>query len=324
MGLGAQALCNLGNALSSAGRFVDAIAEWRRAPAEHPELGMASGNLGDGLTTYAHFVYDPGHTVVILQQSRHWFAQAIYRGGAGDGATYPEALARFRARLSQVAKWLRENGADDEYALKSYPLGRSKREQAYRKWALQRHLFVNPLNDLVTESVAAQDVLMLPPHRVHGAGITLLAFYNQLKEEYAYARWCLFEGTTAKGLHVADRKVGLAFNADYALYSIALEQVKTAYRCAYSLFDKIAYLINDYWKLGIPERGVSFRTVWLEPKEVKDTPRRVREPPAGRENLPLRGLYWLSKDLFDESLADVAEQTPKNSTSCATTWSTSC
>lgn len=305
--LRARALCNLGNALSSAGRFVDAVAEWRRALDEQPELGMASGNLGDGLTTYAYFVYDPGHTIVFLQHSRKQLERAIAGGVGRDGATYPEALAHFRTKRDQVVRWLRANGADDEHELKSYSLGKTKREQAYRKWALKRRLFINPLNDLASESVAAQDVLMLPPHRVQGAGITLLAFYNQLKQEYAYARWCLFEGTTWGGLHVADKNVALAFNADYALYSIALEQVKTAYRCAYSLFDKIAYFVNDYWKLGIPERGVSFRTVWLEQAKGKDSQRRLREPLEARENLPLRGLYWLSKDIFDTDLAEVAE-----------------
>lgn len=131
-------------------------------------------------------------------------------------------------------------------------LGRSKLERAYREWAMSRRLFLNPLNDLLTESIAAQDVLMLPPHRVGPAGVTFLAFYNQLKEEYAFARWNLFEGTHHQPLHPADRRLSLAFNADFALYSMSIEQVKIAFRCAYSLFNKIAYFINDYWKLVSP------------------------------------------------------------------------
>ena len=56
----------------------------------------------------------------------------------------------------------------------------------------------------------------------------------------------------------------LAFNSDYALYAMGLEQVKTAFRCAYSLLDKVAYFVNDYWQLGISEEKVNFRSVWVE------------------------------------------------------------
>jgi hypothetical protein len=152
---------------------------------------------------------------------------------------------------------------------------------------------------------------MLPSHQVEGAGITYLAFYNQLKQEFAFARWNLFSGTASSETHLADRNVHLSFNADFAQYSTALEQVKTAYRCAYSLFDKIAYFINQYWHLGIPEHKVSFRSVWLEPSKKSLAPQ-VRQVFEASENLPLRGLFWLSKDLFYESLRDVAQPNAKN------------
>lgn len=93
-------------------------------------------------------------------------------------------------------------------------------------YSLGLRLFLNPLNDLLTKSVAAQDVLMLPSHQVGSAGITFLAFYNQLKQEYAFARWNLFEGTRHQPLHPADRRLSLAFNADYALYSMSIEKMK--------------------------------------------------------------------------------------------------
>jgi hypothetical protein len=301
----AQIHCNLGNALSSAGRFVESLAQWRRALVEQPTQGMARGNLGEGLITYARAVHDAGHAVLFLQQSQRELNAAVTGGVGTDGVTYPAALNHFASMLQQVNGQLREIGAQ-EFELSSYSLGRSKRERVYREWALRERLFLNPLNDLVTESIAAGDVLMLPSHRVRPSGITFLAFFNQLKQEYAFARWNLFEGTTQQRTHLADREVALAFNADYALYSMALEQVKVAYRCAYSLFDKIAYFINDYWKLGIPERGVSFRSVWVEQVKGKATPQ-VRAVLAGSQNLPLRGLFWLSKDLFEAELKDVAQ-----------------
>lgn len=300
----AKIRCNLGNALSGAGRFVEALAEWRIALTEQPTLGMAHGNMGKGLVTYANALYDEGHAVLLLQHARRELHAALAGGIGRDGATYAAALDHFASMWQSVDAELRALGLA-ECELADYSLGRSKRERAYREWALGLRLFLNPLNDLLTESVAAQDVLMLPPHQVGSAGITFLAFYNQLKQEYAFARWNLFEGTHSQPPHPADRRVSLAFNSDFALYSMSVEQVKIAYRCAYSLFDKIAYFINDYWKLGIPERSVSFRSVWVE--SVKGNPQPpVRAVLESSENLPLRGLFWLSKDLFDAKQKDVA------------------
>lgn len=300
----AKIRCNLGNALSGAGRFVDALAEWRMALTEQPKLGMAHGNMGNGLITYAHALYDDGHAVLFLQQARRELHTALAGGIGRDGATFIEALDHFASIWQSVDAKLRALGVA-ERELADYSLGRSKLERAYREWALGLRLFLNPLNDLLIASVAAQDVLMLPSHQIGSAGITFLAFYNQLKQEYAFARWNLFEGTRHQPLHPADRRLSLAFNADYALYSMSIEQVKIAYRCAYSLFDKIAYFINDYWKLGIPERSVSFRSVWVESAKGNAQPS-IRKVLESSENLPLRGLFWLSKDLFDAKLKDVA------------------
>lgn len=301
----AQIRCNLGNALSGAGRFVDALLEWRMALTEQPNQGMAHGNMGKGLVTYAQALYDDGHAVLFLQHARRELHAALAGGVGRDGATYVKALEHFASVWQAVDAKLRALGMA-ESELVDYSLGRSNRERAYREWALGLRLFLNPLNDLLTKSVAAQDVLMLPSHQVGSAGITFLAFYNQLKQEYAFARWNLFEGTRHQPLHPADRRLSLAFNADYALYSMSIEQVKSAYRCTYSLFDKIAYFINDYWKLGIPERSVSFRSVWVESAKGNAQSPILRSVFESSENLPLRGLFWLSKDLFDAKLKDVA------------------
>lgn len=110
------------------------------------------------------------------------------------------------------------------------------------------------------KSLESHWTLRLPKHNAE-VGITYLAFFNQMKQEYAYARHCLFQGEQARSVQYADKEAALAFNCDFALYSIGLEQIKTAFRNAYSLLDKVAYFVNGYWQLGIPERSVSFRTV---------------------------------------------------------------
>ncbi len=67
---------------------------------------------------------------------------------------------------------------------------------------------------------------------------------NQLKEEYIYSRFLCYEGSEkSRQLHYADRDVLLS-NADYNMvnYSIRLEQLKSAFKNLYSIFDQIGFL----------------------------------------------------------------------------------
>jgi hypothetical protein len=73
--------------------------------------------------------------------------------------------------------------------------------------------------------------------------------------------------------------------------------VKAAFRLAYSLFDKIAYFLNDYLNLNIQERNITFKTLWYESQKRKN---QLRDEFQSSQNWPLRGLFWLSKDLYED------------------------
>lgn len=302
--LRARVHCNLGNAFKACGRWIEALAEWRNALANNPILGMALGNLGIGLAQYGRALYDPGHSYWFLVHARRNLEAAIEGGVTRDGTTYPTAIEFFKLNFAKLVE-----AVDDENdaELFEHSLGSSKEERRYRQWCLESELFLNPMNDLGALPVAAYDVLRLPDHDA-AVGITFLGFYNQLKQEYGFARHCLYLGEHAKPGNMADKGLSLAFNCDYALYGMGLEQIKTAYRCAYSLLDKIAYFINAYWKLGIPQKAVGFRTVWF--KSDKNgrplQPRVVRDEFISTRNLPLRALYWVSQDIYSKELKDVA------------------
>lgn len=304
---GAQLHCNLGNAFSRTGRIIDAIEHWELALTLNPVLAMARGNLGEGLGHYASTLYDDGHMELLFRQSRVQLVNAVEIGLGRDGATYEEALEHFEQVLAFVDDLLASNNAspdDDMSWIHSFSMGRSPAERSYRHWCLERKLFLNPLNDAYIGSIAAEDVLSLPDHAADEAGITYLAFFNQLKQEFVYARWCLYDGAASNKPHLADRGVRLAANADYATYSVSLEQVKTAFRAAYSLMDKVAYFVNDYWKLEIPEKQVDFSSIWTEKK--KPLAGQIRATLENSQNWSLQALYWLSRDFYDEEFHKVA------------------
>ena len=184
-----------------------------------------------------------------------------------------------------------------------WPIGEEPAEQKYRQWCLAKTLFLNPLNDVDAVPIAARDALCLPNFVLPaGEPPVVTGMFNELKQLFVSARWMLWEGLHGERDHFSDRDVALFNTLDHPSYGLSVEKVKAAFRLSYSIFDKIAYFLNHYLALGVVGHRVSFRTIWRE-KDIGP----LRDPIAMSENWPLRGLYWLSKDLFEEGMKDSTE-----------------
>ena len=305
-----QILTNLGNQLSAVGRFVEARRTWSRALAIDPHFGMALGNRGAGLVAYARSHYDSRQQAVLLYFAYIDISAALLPGARYHGEGQQEAKAYFAAQKQDIESAIQVDRIKRALKLDGPEIGKSTSERSYRRWALQEGLFLNPLNDLGPHTIAAHDILSLPSHTtLIGEPPTLIGFFNQMKQEFVSARWLLYEGLHGISVHFSDRRVTLYNTLDYPAYGLAIEKVKTAYRITYSLFDKIAFFLNDYAKLGVDPRQVYFRTIWYEiPRDAKSG---IRNTFDQSRNLPLRGLYWLAKDLFDTALHDVMEPEAK-------------
>jgi len=135
---------------------------------------------------------------------------------------------------------------------------------------------------------------------VHGKGPTgpaLLGMYNQMKQEFISARYLYYEGITWDAVHFADKGVRLYDTLDSPIYSLAVEKTKVAFRMVYSILDKIAFFLKHYLDLSIPDRDATFRKVWYREGKRKNG---LEPVAADTRNWPLRGLFWLSKDLHED------------------------
>ncbi|MBI1406031.1 MAG: hypothetical protein GC145_07895 [Caulobacter sp.] len=290
-----QILTNLANQLNTTGRFVEALEFWAKALAIDPHFWMAQGNRAYALMHYARCLYDDGHRGVFFVAARDGFVDAVANERTFDPGGHPHAAAQFAAMQADLDAGLDIEGLRADIDLKGHSLGRGKTEVAYRRWALRERLFLNPLNDLGADPIAANDVLNLPTFRlpIHEPP-EVVGLYNQMKQEFASARWLLYEALQDSGPHLSDRGVLLLNTLDYPAYSLAVEKLKFAFRAAYSIFDKIGFFLNHYLQLGEKPGAIDFKRVW---KQKDGT---IRPAFAGTRNLPFRGLYWLSKDLFEE------------------------
>jgi hypothetical protein len=290
---GCPALTNLGNLMNTVGRFVEAIAYWDEALSIDPAFGMARGNRGVALTYYAHGLNDRRDAALLLRAALYDLREALTQRLQSD------ARAAFAAVRDRIEKALNPAFAAEAARPEEPPANMRAAEARYRRWSLTRRLFLTPLNDLGESWSAAHDSLTLPTMVAPlDQGPKYPGFFNQMKQEFVSARYLLYEAEGAEGVHFSDRQVLLFNTLDYPAYSLATEKLKCAFRISYSLLDKIAYFVNDYLALGIPDHRVSFRSLWYE---QGDRRKLLRPDLRQRENWPLRGLFWLSKDLSEDA-----------------------
>lgn len=299
-----QILTNHANLLNMVGRSIDAIAGWDAALRIIPGFAMARGNRGCGLKHYAGMVVDDRERAILALHAFDSLRSVMAEDAVFDSVDPSAAVTYFADQAAEFAGALDIDAVRAVQHLEHGDEGRSKTERAYRRWCLEHRLFLCPLNDLGPHLAAAVDDLMLPP-LIEGLNDRpdghlpppIVGFFSQMKQEYASARFMLFEGMSSTRVHFSDRGVALTDTLDYPLYSLASERVRTAFRIAYSLLDKVAFLVDHYWKLGkVPDR-ISFKNVWMVENKA-----RLLSQFEKLDNLPLRGLFWLSKELFDDQL----------------------
>lgn len=286
-----QIYTNLGNCFSTIGRSIEAIDLWDRSIKINSNHGMTRNNRAYGIFYYANYLYDDSHKSLLLKYAYKEFSKFI-----DDNRVHENAKRTFASCNEKIKKMLKPEYLESDFNLREYSLGKTLGEKNYRNWVLKNKLFLNPMNDVFFNTAVAQDIFNLPSlvTEIDDNPYHLIGFYNQLKQEYVFARYQLYEGLTRKRTHFCDRKVYLYNTLDYPIYGINIENVKSAFRIIYSLFDKISFFINEYFNLKV--KKPYFRGIWYHKEKYENE---LKECFQDIQNIPLRALFWLSKDLQD-------------------------
>ena len=283
------AYTNYANDLDACGRVIEALKFYRKAISLNPRFGMAIGNYGRALNSYANLVNDPGHYYEL-----HCYAyQAIkHASEISDPNMHDQAIEFFQKMISTYEASPEKDQLSAPIKFQEYDFGEIA-EQKYRKWCLENHLFLNPLNDVIAlETAFTHDPLTITQYTEHvgrdevfdrssGEPPKWFSMLNQLKEEYIYSRFLCYEGSEKiRELHYADKSVKLSLSSyDYVNYSIRLEQLKSAFKNLFSIFDQIGFVINEFWGLGFSEREANAAHIFKSNKYPKD-------------NIALTAIYW--------------------------------
>ncbi len=290
-----RAITNFSILLNRIGRFIKSIHSIKELVDKN--FSMAKGNYATTIINYGLSDYDDGHTDFF-----HHYAYKQLKSLTKDPEN-EQAFYFWQTNIENIEKRYDKNFLLEEYDFGEIDLG-DDLEEAYRMWCLERKLFLNTMNDVTLHSVAAYDILHLP-NIVTGIneGPKFHGLFNQIKQEYVSARYMLFEGINQNEPHFSDKEVHLVNTLDYPVYGLRMEKIKFAYRSLYSIFDRIAFLINEYFELGIEEKDVSYKSIWRKRqgrgKKSYETRMYLKANMVNPHtyNQPLIGLYWLCKDI---------------------------
>jgi tetratricopeptide (TPR) repeat protein len=301
-----QIRTNLANALSQIGRPVEALEQWTTVLEEDSRFAMARGNRAGGLEYYARSLYDPGHKKILIAEAHAGYLSAVAPGALWDSGFRADVAEQYKKSAAALRQVVNIDKINAKFDPNKSSLGDTPEEQKYRRWALDHCLFLNPLNDAGAWPIAAHDVFHLPSHTYAiDEEPRFVQFYDLLKSEFIGARTLYFEALTSEGTSFPDKGVLHFDSFDGVRYGTRSEKLKASYRIAYSLFDKIAVFINDYFRLGRNIREISFRNIFYE-QSPRGAPRTLTTVFSGHKNWPLRGLFSLSKDIFDQEFKETA------------------
>lgn len=288
---------NLGNALNIVGRFVEALDNWDKALKTIPNFNMALVNKGRCLFYHSSYsLYDEGHKDIFLQCAYKLFKEAL------EGNLTEEAKRGLLRDIEQIERvgiafLKKEIKFNDSFD------GLEKGERKYRQWCLNNCLFLNELNEVLVHPVVAHDPLHLPNMIVEtDTGPFYHDFFNQIKQEYISSRYLFFESLNEDYHNFSDKEIHLLDTLEYSIHSHKIEKKKLAYRSVYSIFDKIAFFLNTYLNFSKELHLVSFKSLWFK-KDKKN----LKDELSLKRNIILRGLFWLSKDLFEENFKNSIE-----------------
>jgi len=288
----AQIWTNFGNALSSLGRSVEAIAAYDKALACAPDHPMALGNLGVGLERFAS-IAQRAH---VLREAKEFLDRALASQDL-ERLGGPRSRVYFTSVRSRIMSWLGPEETLRQEAKSVPKAGPARTPSWFREYAefCRKHqLFLNfclrcrrceqHLRDTVLLSLTTslEDTTTFP---------RLARVMNEAKERYATARFLLFSSISpATEPLPIDEMTAYVDNLDYAVYGVRVGQLKLAFESAYNILDKIAFFINEYLSLGIKPKQVYFTSIWV----VKDN---LREELCTLDNYHLFALYDISRDL---------------------------
>jgi|GEM_PF-4485587 len=284
-------LVNLGNVMNSIGRPISAIDYHDTALNCYPGFGMARLNRSFAAIEISKYDYDPSHQQFIAWHANKEIKKCLRL------RIEPHAREHARDQIDSLQKKYGRDWLDSKLPESPSVTFSSTEEHSYREWCLKNKLYLNTLNDFPGGWIASHDIVSSPSVTCKLGEIPwLFQVFNSIVQEFASARFNLWNAMQQNGVHFSDHDVHIAELGDGIVHSHQIEQLKLSFRAIWSIFDKVSMIARTHWDMNVPIRACSLKSIWYPNGEVA---RGISDDLIKKRNWLLRGLFWLSLDLYD-------------------------
>lgn len=292
-----QLSVNYANFFYQNGRFVKAVEILSIFDTKNVfPMGMAQ--LGMKLYELSRCHYDGSQQTIMLYKAFHYIKQA--NESDNPFPEKEEMVNLLNYYINNIISMLGQTYLEKPYTISdflNFSNDMSVDETKYWEWVAKNKLALNLLNDVFDTVEVGYDPLHLPSvtEEIESKKVQyLFGLFNQIKQEYVSARFLAYEGFSIKETHFSDKDVFLVNTLDYPIYGLGIEKIKACYRAVYSIFDKIAFFLNEYFEIGIKKNIIGYVRLFSPDKNTND---RVRILDIAENNYPLYGMWWLFKDV---------------------------
>lgn len=307
---------NIASLYSKFGRVVESVNMYSKALNWNPNDIQTIAHLGATYAELSHFTCGK-EKLNLLHAARANLTLALNNKEYVD-ETWSENTKYFKAILDSLPNTTvrNKNRKTNLKIFFSRVFKRCTREGKYLSWCKKTQLFLN-LDFGLYPIENHFDTLHL--HKIsadiHEGGLDrakyIFQMFNIAKQEYASNRFLLYESILTKyKTHFSDKNNEILETADYVSYSLSTEKLKQTFRSTYSIFDKIATILNRYFQIGLPHQSVSFNKIFSKdekaPKNVKEFLKTLQKNPR------LEALSSLRAELFEKNIVSFEPQAPSD------------
>lgn len=296
---------NLGNALKATGRYVTSIDSFFNALSIEASFSMASLNLSRTLLDYS-FIQTRKYEEQYYQHASYYYLE--YTKKYAYNLENQEYLNDFNKLFSIFHEDYINNFLTKELKLPDYFVDNDN-EKRYRDYIGLFRLFLEPCAEILADPCFLVDSLVLPFNAGEGKD-EFIGLFNQLKAEYIHARYLWYTSEDNKQKYLFEKDIDLVDIKDTANYSYNDTLMRMSFRIIYSAFDRIGFFINEYFNVGLKGSNVSFKNIWKEELKGRNGEVYFTIPnPLTKQldNVGLKALYWLQKDLLDDKKVCVTD-----------------
>jgi tetratricopeptide (TPR) repeat protein len=252
-------LTNYANLLNGRlGRIIESLHFYNRALSKDPNFAMALSNKGYVQSLFASVIGGEAQKV-LLHEAYQNIRKAINIGLDVGPRNYFESIIE----NTIVKMYPAVVSLGEDIGCKIVLKKDKKFESFYKIFCISNDLFLNPISNSHQCPAALYDPLtirrMIVQKEERNKFYNFSSYFNQIKQEYNFARFLIVQSFYKdSNIKFIDEGVILLDTLEYSAYSVFLEQAKTGFRIAYSILDKIAYVINDYFNLRMNKKTIYF------------------------------------------------------------------